>query len=162
MLWSSGRLDRLRPLGTLLTAAGEGTVGQNVFEPVIRKLDFNHRSVYLPRVRNVMPEMLDLFDSPDASMVSGARSTTASPLQALFMINNPFLAEQSAAFAARVAAQPAACQTDFAWMTALGRSPTAREREHAAKFLQTSGGQDRALNALAQSLFCTAEFSTID
>jgi hypothetical protein len=162
MLWVSGRLERARPLGTLLTAAGEGTVGQNVFEPVIRELSSNHRSVYLPRVRNVMPEMLDLFDAPDASMVTGVRSTTASPLQALFMINSPLLAEQSAAFADRIAAQPVARQTDFAWMAALGRPPTARERELTAKFVQTSGSRSRALAALAQSLFCTAEFSTID
>jgi cytochrome c553 len=162
MLWVSGRLERTRPLGTLLTAAGEGTVGQNVFEPVIRELNSNHRSIYLPRVRNLMPEMLDLFDAPDASMVSGTRSTTASPLQALFMVNSPLLAEQSAAFAGRIAAQPAAWQADFAWMAALGRPPTARERELAAKFLQTPGKQDRALAALAQALFCTGEFSTID
>ena len=162
MLWVSGRLERARPLGTLLTAAGEGTVGQNVFEPVIRELNSNHRSIYLPRVRNLMPEMLDLFDAPDASMVTGTRSTTASPLQALFMVNSPLLAEQSAAFAGRIAAQPTARQTDFAWMAALGRPPTARERELAAKFLKTSRGQDRALASLTQSLFCTAEFSTID
>lgn len=162
MLWVSGRLERARPLGTLLTAAGEATVGQNVFEPVIRELNSNHRSVYLPRVRNLMPEVLDLFDAPDASMVTGTRSTTASPLQALFMVNSPLLAEQSAAFASRIAAQPTERQTDFAWMAALGRPPTARERELAAKFLQTLGKQDRALATLAQSLFCTAEFSTID
>ena len=62
----------------------------------------------------------------------------------------------------RITAQPAARQTDFAWMAALGRPPTARERELAAKFLRASGKQDRALAALAQSLFCTAEFSIID
>jgi cytochrome c553 len=162
VLWVSGQLDRSRPLGTLLVEAGEGGVGQNVFEPVIRGLDSNHRSVYLPRVRNLMPEMLDLFDAPDASMVSGSRSTTSSPLQALFMMNNTSLAKQSAAFADRIAAQAGPRQIEFAWMAALGRPPTARERELAAKFLQTSGRQDRALAPLAQSLFCTAEFSTID
>jgi hypothetical protein len=47
-------------------------------------------------------------------------------------------------------------------MAALGRSPTVRERELAAKFLQTSAKQDRALASLAQSLFCTTEFSTVD
>jgi hypothetical protein len=83
-------------------------------------------------------------------------------VQALFMINSPLLAEQSAAFADRIAAQPVARQTDFAWMAALGRPPTARERELTAKFVQTSGSRSRALAALAQSLFCTAEFSTID
>ena len=168
VLGVSGQLDRSRPLGTLLIGAGEGGVGQNVFEPVIRGLDSNHRSVYLPRVRNLMPEMLDLFDAPDASMVSGTRSTTSSPLQALFMMNNTSLAKQSAAFADRIAAQAAPQQIEFAWMAALGRPPTASERELAAKFIGRPGGAGsneshrRALAALAQALFCTGEFSTID
>lgn len=168
VLWVSGQLDRARLLGTPLVEAGEGGVGQNVFEPVIRGLDSNHRSIYLPRVRNVMPEMLDLFDAPDASMVSGTRSTTSSPLQALFMMNNTSLAKQSAAFADRIAAQAGPQQIEFAWIAALGRPPTVRERELAAKFIERpgSGGSNeshrRALASLAQALFCTGEFSTID
>ncbi len=162
VLTASGRLERSRPLGTLLTSAGEGTVGMNVFEPVVRGLSSPHRSVYQPRVRNLMPEMLDLFDAPDASMVSGGRAITATPLQALYMINNPFLADQSAAFAARIAAQPAGRQAEFAWMTALGRPPTARERELAAQFLRPGGDRGRTLASLARALFCAAEFSTID
>jgi hypothetical protein len=170
VLWVSGQLDRSRPLGTPLVEAGEGTVGQNVFEPVIRGLDSNHRSVYLPRVRNLMPEMLDLFDAPDASMVSGTRSTTSSPLQALFMMNNTSLAKQSAAFADRIAAhaQAGPRQIEFAWIAALGRPPTARERELAAQYIAKPGSGDstrrerRALTSLAQALFCTGEFSTID
>ena len=139
VLWVSGQLDRARPLGTPLVEAGEGTVGQNVFEPVNRGLDSNHRSVYLPRVRNVMPEMIDLFDAPDASTVSGARSATSSPLQALFMMNNTSLAKQSAAFADRIAAQAGPRQIEFAWVAALGRPPTAREWELAVKFIEKPG-----------------------
>jgi hypothetical protein len=58
MLAVSGQLDVERPQGTYLREAGEGGVGQNVFEPVIRAIDANTRSVYLPRVRSVLPEML--------------------------------------------------------------------------------------------------------
>ena len=36
MLAVSGELDLQRPLGTYLREVGEGNVGQNVFEPVIR------------------------------------------------------------------------------------------------------------------------------
>ena len=73
MLMASGQLDLKRPLGTYLREVGEGNVGQNVFEPVIRQISAKTRSVYLPRVRNVLPEMLDVFDAPDASLVTGAR-----------------------------------------------------------------------------------------
>ena len=165
MLATSGKLARDRPLGTLLTEAGEGTVGLNVFEPVIRKLDHDHRSVYLPRVRNVMPEMLDLFDAPDASTVTGARSVTTGPTQALFMLNSPFVEAQAASFAGRIAAQPSAHRVDFAWLTALGRLPDARERAIAAQLLAGQGaaaGKESAAYApLARALLGAAEFRTL-
>jgi hypothetical protein len=103
-------------------------------------------------------------------MVSGTRSTTSSPLQALFMMNNTSLAKQSAAFADRIAAhaQAGPRQIEFAWIAALGRPPTPRERELAANFIERPGSgsstdcQRRALTSLAQALFCTGEFTTID
>jgi hypothetical protein len=165
MLATSGKLARDRPLGTLLTEAGEGTVGLNVFEPVIRKLDHDHRSVYLPRVRNVMPEMLDLFDAPDASTVTGARSVTTGPTQALFMLNSPFVEAQAASFAGRIAAQPSAHRVDFAWLTALGRLPDARERAIAAQLLAGQGAaadkESAAYAPLARALLGAAEFRTL-
>jgi hypothetical protein len=81
------------------------------------------------------------------------------------MINSPFVAEQSAAFASRIAAVDAARQIDWAWMAALSRLPTARERELATgSLLKTRGSRPSVppLATLAQSLFCTAEFSTLD
>jgi hypothetical protein len=63
MLAVSGKLDLTRPAKPLIAAAGEGTVGQAVFEPEIRKIAAPVRSVYLPRVRSLLPEMMELYDA---------------------------------------------------------------------------------------------------
>lgn len=135
LLAVSGQLDLQRPLGTYLREAGEGGVGQNVFEPVIRSIDANTRSVYLPRVRSVLPEMLETFDAPDASLVIGSRETTSSPLQSLFLMNNSFVQDHAAALAERLGNLPREKQITMAYEYAFGRQPTDRERELASQFL---------------------------
>jgi hypothetical protein len=141
MLAVSGQLDLTRPLGTYLRAAGEGGVGQNVFEPVIRAIDADTRSVYLPRVRSVLPEMLETFDAPDASLVTGSRNTTSSPLQSLYLMNNQFVQDQAVALAERVAEFPQDEQIDRVYELAFGRSPTKIERQLATEFLAKLEGE---------------------
>ncbi len=135
MLAVSGQLELERPLGTYLREVGEGGVGQNVFEPVIRSIDANTRSVYLPRVRRVLPEMLDTFDAPDASLVTGSRDTTSSPLQSLYLMNGSFVQEQSSVIANRLQRLPREEQIGSAFELILGRPPSEAERELAADYL---------------------------
>ena len=166
LLAVSGNLDLQRPVGTLLREVGEGNVGQNVFEPVIRVIESKHRGVYLPRVRGVLPEMLELFDAPDASLVMGMRDTTASPLQALYMMNHPFVQQQAEGFSRRVMTQPAGQRITFAYQLALGRKPTQAEEQTAIQFMtQISQAQlttEQKLTAYCQALLCTAEFCALD
>jgi hypothetical protein len=68
--------------------AGEGregilTMAREMTKPV------THRSVYLPIIRDQVPEVLTVFDFPDASLVNGERDTTNVPSQSLFLMNNP-------------------------------------------------------------------------
>lgn len=171
MLAVGGRITLDRPAIPLLAAVGEGTVGQAVFEPEIRKIEAPVRSVYLPRVRSALPEMLELFDAPDASNVCGARETTTVPLQALFQLNAPFTLDQAAAFASRIASQPDDQRIGFAFHVALGREPTERERELSETYLarlQEPLLEDpllppsKLLVPFAQSLLCAAEFSILE
>lgn len=171
MLAVSGNLDLRRPATPLIAAAGEGTVGQAVFEPEIRKIEAPVRSVYLPRVRSVLPEMLELYDAPDASNVAGARDTTTVPLQALHALNSAFVREQAEGFAARIERFTVLEQLDHAWLSAFGRPPTTKERELATLFtiemaLSAAGSlaesKQAAFIALAHSLLCAAEFAIVD
>lgn len=158
MLAVSGQLDLQRPLGTYLREAGEGGVGQNVFEPVIRAIDANTRSVYLPRVRSVLPEMLETFDAPDASLVTGSRDTTLTPLQSLFLMNNRFVQEQSIAISRGVMKQPANQRLEYAYLLTLGRQPSPSERKIVTDYLT----DEEKLPLVCQILICTVEFSSID
>jgi len=166
MLAVSGKLALGRPLGTLLTQAGEGNVGQNVFEPVIRELDWDHRSVYLPRVRGLLPEMLELFDAPDASLVSGTRAATSSPLQSLYLLNSAWVHDVASAMADLLAQSPADKRIEVVYELCYGRQPSRREYELAKQFIG-----DHALSALdaeeklvayCQTLLCTSEFILIE
>ena len=136
MLAASGRLDLEAPVGTYLREVGEGGVGQNVFEPDIRAIEAETRSVFLPRVRAVLPEMLATFDAPDASLVTGRREITSTPLQSLFLMNNDFVQQQAIAMAARLGELPDDQQISTAYELALNRSPTENERTLAAEYLQ--------------------------
>lgn len=166
MLALSGQLNLQRPLGTLLSQVGEGNVGQNVFEPDIRAIDSKHRSIYLPRVRGVLPEVLELFDAPDASTVTGSRNRTSTSLQSLYLMNHPFVQEQAAAFAKRVNAQTPQQRLRYAYQLAYGRSPTSNEVQHAQTFIQQLGQSrmtaEEKMAAYCQALLCTTEFQTID
>ena len=56
------------------------------------------RTIYLPIVRKSQLEPLDilnLFDFPDTNQVTGTRSITTVPTQSLYLMNSPFLREQS-------------------------------------------------------------------
>ncbi len=63
-----------------------------------------HRTVYLPIVRDQVPDVLTLFDFPDPSLLIGERPTTTIPAQSLYLMNNPFVIRQAEALAEKLLA----------------------------------------------------------
>ena len=57
--------------------------------------DAKFRSVYLPVVRDEEPRSLEVFDFADSSSVIGTRESSNTPNQALYMMNNRFVIQQS-------------------------------------------------------------------
>ncbi len=89
------------------------------------------RSVYLPVFRNALPEIFEVFDFADPSMVTGRRNVSTVAPQALLLMNHPFVIEQSRASARRLLADPDlddAARLTRLYRLALGRPPTERER----------------------------------
>ncbi len=64
--------------------------------------DRYRRSIYLTTRRAYNPSILTVFDQPLVATNCLARSTSAVPLQSLFLLNDAFLAEQAEHFAQRV------------------------------------------------------------
>ncbi len=126
---------------------------------MIRSIDANTRSVYLPRVRSVLPEALELFDAPDASLISGARQTTVNPMQALYLMNSPFVIEQSEAVAQRTSNLPVGSRIQTLYQILFSRSPTSTEFKRGESFLTDHPSRDADY---CQSLMCTTEFQLIE
>lgn len=134
---------------------------------------FRKRSVYLPIVRNMLPDVLALFDAADPNGVTAVRNETTVASQGLFLINHPFVRGQSKAFAERVLADAALSddrRIEGAHRLAFGRSATPIEQQDTQAFL-TSVMQSSALagkpepeqrlaawQAFCQSLLCSNEF----
>ena len=121
----------------------------------------NHRSVYLPVVRDLVPRSLEVFDFADPSMIVGSRETSNTANQALFMMNNPLTLRLSDSFANRLQdeAETTGQRVDLAFRLAYGRRPSETERKASLRFLsQSELTPKQSLSAFCQGLFAAAEF----
>ncbi|MBI3416836.1 MAG: DUF1553 domain-containing protein [Verrucomicrobia bacterium] len=99
--------------------------------------DSDRRSVYLMRQRIQRHPYLALFDAPDANVSTDTRTDSIVPLQALYLMNNPFVETQAAALARRVigAAADNSERTRLACKLAWSRDPSPSEINKASEFL---------------------------
>lgn len=121
----------------------------------------NLRTLYGPIERRKVDVTSSIFDGPDPKAIVSERAETTSAPQALFLMNNPLVAETARRLADRVQ-RDAASQTDsnpfeFVWLTTIGRPPTARESEVARAFVARTSWTD-----LIHVLLCTNEFTHLD
>lgn len=114
------------------------------------------RSVYLQAARSIRPELLAQYDCPDSSLPEPKRVVTTSPLQALSLLNNSFIADMAQAFAERIsreAGRAPEAQIRHAFALAFVRPPSAAELEGARALVQQHG-----LPALCRALLNANEF----
>jgi hypothetical protein len=182
ILAASGDLERKPPVTSAVSSLGEQVVreGKGNFADSLSHQD-RHRSVYLPVLRNAMPEVLDLFDAPDPALLVGARDRTNVPAQSLYLMNSEFVVEQSRQMASRLLAgrdSSDGARLDRLFLRVLGRSPTVEEQQRFSQFLAqaklglqtkssassgTSGESElRAWAAAVQAMFELAEFRYVE
>lgn len=156
LLAVSGRLDaKLEGSSTNLADAGN-----------------TRRTIYGFISRHELDNMLRLFDFPDANITSSTRAETTVPQQQLFVLNSPFMVEQSKAFAARIkdqAGQGIEDQIRYAYLLAFGRPVTDPELDIGVEYLQgvdSQEGQEPSqldrLQRYAQALLASNEFMYLD
>jgi cytochrome c553 len=186
MLAASGELDSAvggGESGELLFAEGEVIIpSRDYLRP--NRVQTNHpiyttsvrRSIYLPVVRNAVPDVLALFDGADPNGVTAVRNDTTVASQALFLLNHPFVRDRSRHFAGRLLADPAADadRVKTAYRLALGGEPEAAEVSAVAAFLAAYQGRAAAKGrkpdearrtawqSFCQTLFCRNEFLYVD
>ncbi len=104
-------------------------------------LDGNgRRSIYLEIRRNATNPFLEVFDVPKPSTTRGARDVTNVPAQSLALMNSPFVIDQAEKWARRVVGDGSASADERVmamFERALGRKPSAAERDQAATFLSS-------------------------
>ncbi|QIF04411.1 PSD1 and planctomycete cytochrome C domain-containing protein [Roseimicrobium sp. ORNL1] len=172
MLVVSGLLDPSPRAGSLVAELDNHSVSLIGFNKKIPEdLDGSRRrSVYLPVLRDALPDAMELFDAAEPSLVIGDRSVTNVPLQALYLLNGAFVQEQAAALATRVATSQKTTEGRIreAFLLCFNRVPDAKETELAKYYFETAGTsseaprEDALLASYCQALLATAEFRNAD
>jgi hypothetical protein len=113
------------------------------------------RSVYRFIVRSVPDPLMDRLDCPDASLITAKRNTTITAIQALALLNNPFLVRQAEQLAARVKGLSPERDEQIAWIyrLTLGRNPRGDETRRLAEFAGQHGMENTARAILNSNEF---------
>jgi hypothetical protein len=152
--------------GTLKLEMGGATFPASLKTDVGFQFEAPRRSVYVPVFRSSLPELFEVFDFANSSLVTGRRTLSTVAPQALFMMNHPFVRTQAKLAAERLLgdSQPKEeDRIDHAYLRILGRHATVAEIALSQKFLKsvidtTEKGQSEAWTQMVQSLFSTIDF----
>jgi hypothetical protein len=168
MLFASGELDSTSADGSLIAKViGDRPISLiGLDKRLPTDLDGSvHRSVYLPVIRDRLPDVLDLFDFAEPSFVVGDRETTNVPVQALYLMNSEFVQLRAKALAAKLQRETTtnAELVQLAFERCFNRHPDREELERALDYLSLEDVDKQLLTtSFCQAMLCTAEFRNLD
>ena len=88
--------------------------------------------------RGLLPPLMTVFDLSDLTLPCAQRDVTTVPTQALALLNNPFVHEQSLRLTTEIAHRyPPSERLAQIWQRVLGRLPSDFERRAAERYLKT-------------------------
>jgi hypothetical protein len=134
------------------------------------------RSVYIAVRRNFLSPLMLAFDTPIPFSTVGRRNVSNVPAQALILMNDPFVAEQSRLWAGQLLADKSASPQEHIrrmYLAAFSREPAAAETAASLSFLIQQGGEyrltgdkaktdERVWADLGHVLFNVKEFVFVD
>jgi mono/diheme cytochrome c family protein len=118
--------------------------------------EYDRRTVYRININSAKDPLLETLDCPDPSVKTPRRAVTTTPLQALGLMNDPFVLRQAQALADRVrteACGEVTAQVERIFRLTLGRKPHGTECNRAVELVRAAGLKD-----LAWTLFNSSEF----
>jgi hypothetical protein len=117
------------------------------------------RTVYRFTVRSVPNPFLECLDCADPNLNTPVRTTTLTALQALALLNDPFMIKQAEFFAERLqrTSFDPHKQIEAAYVLALGRKPSLEEQEALTSYAAKHG-----LANACRLIFNTNEFVFVD
>jgi hypothetical protein len=175
MLSAAGQLD-LRPMESSVWYLDDQAtaVGDNKNR---RRTDFLSRSIYLPVIRNDLPELFDVFDFADPHATTGMRSETMVATQSLFILNDDSVMAAADATAQRLLAEKTPNEQELQQIDrmielVLNRSNCEQERQELLVFvanvrkrLTMEGHADaelRAWSMACHALFASSRFQILE
>jgi hypothetical protein len=168
------RLDAECLRDAMLSISGELdlTVGGTTLKPkTVADFDYQHdhlrRGVYCAVLRNKLPELFEVFDFADSSVVTGCRNVSTVAPQALFLMNDPFVIARAKQAAVRLCSEQdltPASQVELAFRRSLGRAPTESERRLVAGFLESPEESPTAEDwqSVMHAIFASLDFRYVD
>jgi hypothetical protein len=163
----SGALDRT--MGGEHPFPPEPTWRFSQHEQFFAVYDTNRRSVYLMQQRLKKHPFFEVFDGADTNATTDNRAQSVTPVQALFLMNSPFMHEQSDRFAVRVgmAYDTLRERIDYAFRLVYGRAARPEEVREAENYLrrmrldlQASGAPVDQLNRKALASYLRVVMSS--
>lgn len=131
--------------------------GSVFYKPILKEdRAFLARSIYRTVIRSARSPLLEAFDCPDPTVRTARRNQTTTPIQALALMNDPFVQRRSdhlAADLSRGAGGDLSRAIDRLWIKAYSRETTPKEREAALAVAQKSG-----LGPVVWAVFNSSEF----
>ncbi|WP_197446254.1 PSD1 and planctomycete cytochrome C domain-containing protein [Tautonia plasticadhaerens] len=174
MLSVAGGLD-LTPMDSTVWYLGDQatSVGDNKNR---RRTDFPCRSVYLPVIRNDLPEVFDVFNFADPHATTGMRPRTMVATQGLFLLNDDSVMDAAEATARRLLAEEASSDPEALAISLFERVLNTRATEEDRDALLTfvhemetrpiaSGGPVPRLQAWSMAchaLFASSRFQMLE
>lgn len=177
MLAAAGQLD-LAPMDSSVWYLGDQAtaVGDN---KVRRRTDFPCRSVYLPVIRNDLPELFDVFDFADPHSATGLRPQTMVATQGLYMLNDELVMAAAEATARRLltsgasgAAAPPQALVEEMFELLLGAPAGEEDRDALLAFVRQmedrlaaqgdADAQIRAWSMACHSLLASSRFQILE
>lgn len=174
LLFCAGRLDPARMNSTVDYLGDQATsVGDNKNR---RRTDFPCRSVYLPVIRNDLPEVFDVFDFADPQIATGRRPETMAATQGLFLLNDALMMEVADETVARLGLSGASdshdARVDELFVLLFGRTPTNAERDDVLSALgeieqqlptdAAVGAEQKAWSIVCQALMASSLFQIVE
>ena len=156
--------------GQLKTEQGGLTIRKITQYDLGYKFDTDRRSVYVPAFRNSMLDLFEVFDMANPNLVVGNRNSSTLPTQALFLMNSPFVIEQSKHAAKKFLSEANGDNSTLiqqAYLRVLNRLPSDQETQLAIDYLNSysediSSDKHQAWAGIFHSLFASLEFRYIN
>lgn len=128
----------------------------------------NVRSVFVPSFRNTMLDLFEVFDGANPNLVSGKRTRSTRPAQALYMLNSPFVMQQAQSAAREFLKSPPfeAKNPDIsvrnAWQICMSREPTPKELSAILTAIGERPISEDAWTEVFHAMFASVDFRYLE